>query len=230
MKFTKVNKNTIRCQMSREEMSERGIEINDIMDDRTKAEAFLRDILTEAKSALNFDLKGEALNVQLSVMKNGSVTIQITDDKNARIRQLLQELQQRLMAGNSLSPEDVIEVPPTSQVPGISSPAVDLSKVNPDEKVRVHLWIQEDTMDEAIELAKNIVKLDLPMKSEFYSFKDSYFFAADITLRRTDIARTVFVISEFSTYVYSDGGIVMEVVEHGKRLIGENAFETLAAM
>jgi negative regulator of genetic competence, sporulation and motility len=230
MKFTKVNKNTIRCQMSREEMSERGIEINDIMEDRGKAEAFLRDILTEAKNSLHFDLKGEALNVQMSVMKNGTVTIQISDDKNARIRQLLQELQQRIMEGNAASPDDVIDVPPDSRVPGVVSPVVDLSQYKPDEEVKLHLWIEVGDMDEAVALSKNIVKSCVPMRASLYHYGDLYIFEANVDEKRADIAQTVFVISEFSDNVYSDDGVIMEAKEHGKCLIRDTAFETLASM
>ena len=60
MKFTKIDKNTLRCLISREEMDERGIKLDDIMVDRGKTEAFLRDILIEAKAKVNFVTSGEA--------------------------------------------------------------------------------------------------------------------------------------------------------------------------
>ena len=229
MKFTKVNKNTIRCQMSREEMSARGIELNDIMDDRGKAEAFLRDILTEAKTALNFEMSGEALNVQLSVMKNGNVTIQISDDKNARIRQLLKELQERVLAGNSLPAEDVIDIPPDTAAPGGAGPLDFVSRAGADDIVEMHLWAVVPTMENCIAMAHVLAESD-HIETSLYRFKDACFLEFDLKQKKSQIAKTIFTISEFSDKVFSDDGTLMEIREHGKRLIEGDAIERLAAL
>lgn len=96
MKFQKVNDNVIRCIISQEEMNEKGVKIDDLMDNRSKAEEFLRGILQEAREKLDFQTSGEALNVQLSIMKDGDVLLMISDDQNAVIRTMLDQLKDRL--------------------------------------------------------------------------------------------------------------------------------------
>jgi negative regulator of genetic competence, sporulation and motility len=73
-------------------MNEKGVKIDDLMDNRSKAEEFLRGILQEAREKLDFQTSGEALNVQLSIMKDGDVLLMISDDQNAVIRTMLDQL------------------------------------------------------------------------------------------------------------------------------------------
>jgi len=234
VKFTKIDKNTLRCLISREEMDERGIKIDDIMVDRGKAEAFLRDILTEARTQVNFVTSGEALNVQLSVLKNGSVNLQITDDRNASIRMLLEQIKARLAAfseqlgNNSKSSGNVVEIPPQgSVIPQYRNAAKAVADAKDDGIIKMHVWAKLASMEDCIALSKAMGEAnDVP--SALYELNGDYFFELDIESVKTRVARIVFTVSEHSLAVFSDDGFYMEPKEHGKRLIKEKAFETLS--
>ena len=235
MKFTKIDKNTLRCLISREEMDERGIKIDDIMVDRGKAEAFLRDILTEARTQVNFVTSGEALNVQLSVLKNGSVNLQITDDRNASIRMLLEQIKARLAAfseqlGNSQkSSGNVIEIPPQgSVIPQYKNAAKAVADAKDDGVIKMHVWARLASMEDCIALSKAMGGAD-DVPSALYELNGNYFFELDIESVKTRVARIIFTVSEHSIVVFSDDGFYMEPKEHGKCLIKEKAFERLSA-
>ena len=234
MKFTKIDKNTLRCLISREEMDERGIKIDDIMVDRGKAEAFLRDILTEARTQVNFVTSGEALNVQLSVLQNGSLNLQITDDRNASIRMLLEQIKARLqafteqIANGSRNSENVVEIPPHgSFVPEYKSAAKAVAEAKDDTVIKMHVWARVASMEDCIALSKAMAK-NRSVPSKLYELNGDYFFEMDIENVKTVVARIVFTLSEHSVAVFSDDGFFMEPKEHGKRLIKEKAFETLS--
>ena len=55
MQFRKIDEHKIHCIISQEEMSQKGIQIEDFLDHRDKTEAFLREILAEAKYELNLE-------------------------------------------------------------------------------------------------------------------------------------------------------------------------------
>jgi len=233
VKFTKIDKNTLRCLISREEMDERGIKIDDIMVDRGKAEAFLRDILMEAKAKVNFVTSGEALNVQLSVLKNGSVNLQITDDRNASIRMLLEQIKARLQAfseqlNGSTNSGNVIEIPPHGAgTPQYRSAAKAVAEAKDDAVIKMHVWAKLASMEDCIALSKAMAgATDVP--SALYEVNGAYFFELDIESVKTRVARIVFTVSEHSVTVFSDDGFYMEPKEHGKLLIKENAFEALS--
>ena len=234
MKFTKIDKNTLRCLISREEMDEKGIKIDDIMVDRGKAEAFLRDILMEAKAKVNFVTSGEALNVQLSVLKNGSLNLQITDDRNASIRVLLEQIKARLqafteqIANGARNAENVVEIPPQgSVIPEFRSAAKAVADAKDDTVIKMHVWARVASMEDCIALSKAMAK-NRSVPSKLYELNGDYFFEMDIENVKTVVARIVFTLSEHSVAVFSDDGFFMEPKEHGKLLIKEKAFETLS--
>ena len=94
MKFTKINDSSIRCLISREEMDAQGINIEDLLDDRVKAEEFLRYVLQQARYEVDFVTTGEALNVQLTVMKDGDVSLMISDEDKAEEENAMEVAQQ----------------------------------------------------------------------------------------------------------------------------------------
>ena len=96
MKFKRIDNNSIRCIISQEEMNAHGIAIDDLMDDRNKAETFLRYILQQAHEALNFDMSGNLLNVQLSVMPGGDIALMISDNEQSALRNILNQFKDSL--------------------------------------------------------------------------------------------------------------------------------------
>ena len=70
MQFRKIDEHKIHCIISQEEMSQKGIQIEDFLDHRDKTEAFLREILAEAKYELNLDEDmGRCFSVQMAVSR-----------------------------------------------------------------------------------------------------------------------------------------------------------------
>lgn len=81
MQFRKIDEHKIHCIISQEEMSQKGIQIEDFLDHRDKTEAFLREILAEAKYELNLDEDmGRCFSVQMAVMPEGDVSLVISGE------------------------------------------------------------------------------------------------------------------------------------------------------
>lgn len=239
MKFTKLNDNTIKCQISEEELEQRGLHIEDILDDRTKAEEFLQEVLNEAKEEAGFDVSGAALNVQLSVMKDGNISLLISDDRNAAIRALLDTVKEKLssflsqLSSGQVSSENVVDIPSNQKPPlfkPLSKSAKELNEAAKDVSVTLHIWAQIESMEKCIALSKALNGFSDIDYSRLYSYKDKYYFELKMTNLRQNLASKIFSISEYSSLMFSDDGIVMEIHEHGRRLIKDNAFEVLAEM
>ena len=243
MKFTKLNENTIKCQISSEELEQRGMHIEDILEDHEKAEEFLQDVLTEARTEMDFNVKGNTLNVQLSVMKDGAVSLVISDDKNAAIRALLNEVKGELknflaMLSKGALPngqdKNVIDIPSNKKLPSDYTKLIDsvkkLSSPKFDEKVSMHIWAEIETVERAISLSKELTGAKDIQSSSFYKYKDKYYFEIDISDVRRNIASTIFILSEYTNFMFSDTGNVRELYEHGTSLIKENAINVLAEM
>ena len=227
MKITKINDNSIRCVISREEMSEKGINLDELMDDRSKAEEFLRYVLQQARYEVNFVTKGEALNVQMTVMKDGDVSLMISDDQNmaihamlAQFKEKLREFQETLANGGKNNTTDVVSLDPAQTVL--------LTGASDDEIVDMDVWVELDTLDDCMLLANS---LSLPdAESRLLKYHDSYYLTIHLEQSRKELARSVFSIAEYSENMYTVGTASYYIEEHGKVLIGERALYELSVL
>lgn len=123
MKFKKISDNAIRCTITADEMSSYNIQLDDLLEDRKKAENFLRYVLEEAKEEVDFTASEEALSVQLSVMPGGDVSMMISDGQAESLHDMIDQLKDTLgelglNPGAENGQREVVsrEDPPVSQV------------------------------------------------------------------------------------------------------------------
>ena len=234
MKFTRINENSIRCVISRQEMDAAGVRLDDLMDDRGKAEEFLRFILQEARSELNFQASGESLNVQLSVMQDGDVSLMISDDTNAAIHAMIQQFKEKLkdfsdiLSGGSpeakpYEPVDFTEQEKKKQIEqalGILEQAAD------DEPISMTVWAEFSSLDDCIALSRTLSYLgDIP--SDLYSYNDLYYLHLIMTQTKREIAYNVFTVAEHSNAIIGEDAISGVMSEHGRLLLSDHAFSDL---
>lgn len=222
LKFTKINDNSIRCVISREEMNAQGIDIEELMGDHGKAEEFLRYILQQARYEVDFQTTGEALNVQLSVMKDGDISLMISDDQNAAIhamlaqfKERLREFQQAIEQGKNTAAR-ALPVDPAREV---------LSGSSDDEILDMEVWAEVESLDNCIHLAKALNKAEVP--SRLLKYKDVYYLSMKLNESKKYLARSVFSIAEYAINVYSDGPGTYGLEEHASVIIRENALKEL---
>lgn len=226
LKFTRINDNSIRCLITKEEMTEQGINLDELMDDRSKAEEFLRIVLQQARYELGFETTGEALNVQLSVMKDGDVSLMISDDQNAAIRAMLSQFKERLKEFTEAM-EQTRKQSKAAVIDADKSAKAILGTSTEDKVIDMDIWAELELLDDCIRLAK---ALDLPdTPSTLLKYHDTYYLTMRLSQTRHDLVRSVFSIAEFSINMYTEGPATYGVAEHGKRIIKENALKELAA-
>lgn len=231
MKFTRINENSIRCVISRQEMDAAGVKLDDLMDDRGKAEEFLRFILQEARTELDFHATGDSLNVQLSVMQDGDVSLMISDDTSAAIHAMIEQFKEKLrdfseiLSGGSkdakpYQPVDFTEQEKRRQIEaalGILENAADT------EPIAMTVWAEFSTLDDCITLARTLAYLgDIP--SDLYSYNDRYYLHLTMTQTKREIAHNVFTVAEYSNAIFNDDSVVGVMNEHGRPLLMEHAF------
>jgi len=96
MKFQKINENVVSCYITQDELIAQGVLVQDLVNDHDKATQFLKFVLKEADYAVGFNTDGKMLNVQISVLPNGSLNLMISDDENSLIQGVLSDMKTRL--------------------------------------------------------------------------------------------------------------------------------------
>ena len=234
MKFTRINENSIRCVITRQEMDAAGVKLDDLMDDRGKAEEFLRFILQEARTELNFHATGDSLNVQLSVMQDGDVSLMISDDTSAAIHAMIQQFKEKLrdfseiLSGGSseAKPYEPVDFSAEEKRKQIEQALGILEDAADSEPLVMTVWAQLDDLEGCIALARSLSYLgDIP--SDLYSYDGHYYMHISMTQIKREIAHNVFTVAEYSHAVFNDESIAGVIGEHGRPLIMEHALSGL---
>ncbi len=230
MKFTRINENSIRCIISRQEMDAAGVKLDDLMDNRAKAEEFLRFVLQEARTELDFHTTGDSLNVQLSVMQDGDVSLMISDDTNAAIHAMIQQFKEKLrdfseiLSGGSADakPYEPVDFSEQEKRRQIEAALGILERATDTEPISMTIWAEMASLDDCITLSRALSHLgDVP--SDVYSYNGLYYMHITMTQTKREIAHNVFTVAEYSNAIFNDETVSGIMSEHGRRLIAEHA-------
>ena len=248
MRFKRIDNNSIRCIISQEEMDAHGIAIDDLMDDRHKAETFLRYILQQAHDVLNFEMTGNVLNVQLSVMPGGDVALMITDNDHSALRNILNQFRDSLRLMKEAMEEKQSGL---AELKNIVGRELEERRTGKTESARIVeqglpdksrfgregaeapfdsiVWAEIPTLEQTITMAKTMEILqDRP--SSLYKYHDIYYLRIDMKSTRKGAASLAFSVSEYANSVYAENSSAYDVIEHGTLIIAEDALSTLAAL
>lgn len=240
MKFKKLNENSVRCLISKEEMFDMGIDIDDLIDDHSKAEEFLRDVVEQAKDEVGFETTGNAFNVQLSIMPEGDISLMITEDENTKLRNMLSQFKERIKefqenvkeAQNGqteegeelLEDDEIIEDGTVSQEDKAEDGEVQSQEVR--QYLEIPLYAQFASLDICIRVSRILSWLG-KVESALYKYQDSYYMKFCLNQLDIGITEAILTISEYSMSVFPEGQGSDIIVEHGTVMLAEDAIEFL---
>ncbi|MGB4610057.1 MAG: adaptor protein MecA [Saccharofermentanales bacterium] len=96
MKFRRINKNTINCIITSDEMQAHGVGIDDIFEKKEQGMDFLRQILNEAARKLDFHASGTVTSMQLSVLPDKSLSLTISEQNDKSVEDMVRNLRKKL--------------------------------------------------------------------------------------------------------------------------------------
>ena len=239
MKFIRLNDNAIRCVISQQEMNAFGVNIDDLMVNREKAEGFLRVVLDEARTEVDFQANGEALNVQLSVMPDGDISLMICDDQNVAIRAMLEQFKEKLRTFSDylLTEKDRLEGKRQPDVKPYQPVSFDevgdgqavIAAADEDDPLQVTLWSVFDHLEECIRLSKSLAHLG-DVESDLYKFEDRYFLSVKLVQTKRQMAHNVFAVAEYSRQLFYDANLEIRLQEHGEVILKDHAILNLQSL
>lgn len=244
MKFRRLDENSIRCIISKEEMDEHGIGIDDLMDDREKAESFLRYVLHEADEELDFKTDAESINVQLTVTPSGDVSMMITDDAQSAINHMISQFKDSIKDIKEMIEEsegeagrirrtEIDDALVSKWKPEVfdkedskKSHKKEDGKESPEEMLETTIWMEFKSMDKAMRLAHIAEELQ-NNESSLYKYRGTYYLKLPLNVPRKDVARLAFAFGEYCDKMYYETPESLSIVEHGQCLVHGNALEVL---
>lgn len=93
MDFQRIDKNTVQCHMTEEEMNEYGFEIEDFFTNQEKSREFLEQIVERAEEEVGYEVESGMISMQLMRLPDNSLMITFSDRGEDGLQNMLQHLQ-----------------------------------------------------------------------------------------------------------------------------------------
>lgn len=221
MKFKRINENVIRCVVTKEEMYDYGLEVSELVDNRDKAEDFLRKVMQEARYELNYKTSGGALSVQIALLPEGDVAMTIAEAMPEQLEAQMNRLKTYLEDFQKILEDKVTD----NNENGIDQIG---TKVQSFVSVSEAFWIECETLDTCLDIAK-VIDTSVIKASSLYSYKGAYYFRMEIS-EAENVGELFLSMCEYSKEIFLEHQGARMIYEHGKCIIEKDAVETLTAL
>ena len=234
MKFIRLNKGTVRCILTTEDMEEYGIGIDDFIEQSDLASDFIHELLERAGAEVGNISKSGMVTLGIMQMPGGKVSITITDagmedtiegglaerletlfKKMSQVDQLRQFISEM---GTARENEEKEEKTPekliTDSIAGLGG-----------EKTTIVLHFA--ALDDITEYAKSIT-YGRPIKSDLYKVEDGYILVVHkASMATISYAKVCFMAIDFGAKIKSLPALEAFLIEHGNLLIARKALQVM---
>ena len=221
MKFKRINENVIRCVITKEEMYEYGMEVSELVDNRDKAEDFLRKVMQEARYELDYKTNGGALSVQIALLPEGDVAMTIAESMPDQIENQVNRLKAYIEDFQKILKQKVDEQNAPMKIDNKESNNMVGQFIDTSEAV----WIRCESLDVCMDAA-SIIDVRCIKESSLYSYKGAYYFRFELS-NAENVGELFLSFCEFSQEIFLESQGARVIYEHGRCLIESDAIATL---
>lgn len=253
MKFKRINVDTVRCLITEEELTQKGLEVEDFLANDGKTESFLREIINKAEEEVGYKVQGGNISVQVSVLPEHVVALTFSEkagngiinmlenlksavdslSKNVKQEPANQDLNQGtdepMMKETGNDSENNLEEEQPANIPIMGLPGRKECLV---KEGRLNYQIQFDSLDTFFAYC-NAIQLEMPVENCLYKLQkeNSYFLLMKKEpMNDRQLCRLLSASLEFNSGIYSHNGMMAYILEHGECLLPQNAIQKIQEM
>lgn len=141
MNFRRIDKNTVQCRMSEEEMEEYGFKIEDFFTDQDKAREFLEQLVERAEEEVGYEVEGGVVSMQLMRMPDNSLIITFSDQSPEGMNNMLNQIRHLAGSIDDETAEAIVEGLKNGEIPDVDDQAAIHTSENMD------LFQKKNTVD-----------------------------------------------------------------------------------
>ncbi len=106
MEFKRINKDTVTCIITEDDMDEQGIKLEDLFEKKKEAMDFLHEVMRKAEEEVDYKPTGSFMPMQITVLPDHSISLTLSENASASFGEILKNLTEK--AGIQL-PKNVLE-------------------------------------------------------------------------------------------------------------------------
>ena len=106
MEFKRINKDTVTCIITEDDMFEQGIKLEDLFEKKKEAMDFLHEVMRKAEEEVDYKPTGSFMPMQITVLPDHSISLTLSENASASFGEILKNLTEK--AGIKI-PKNVLE-------------------------------------------------------------------------------------------------------------------------
>ncbi len=106
MEFKRINKDTVTCIITEDDMDEQGIKLEDLFEKKKEAMDFLHEVMRRAEEEVDYKPTGSFMPLQITVLPDHSISLTLSENASASFGEILKNITEK--AGIKL-PKKVLE-------------------------------------------------------------------------------------------------------------------------
>ncbi len=106
MEFKRINKDTVTCIITEDDMYEQGIRLEDLFEKKKEAMDFLHEVMKKAEEEVDYKPTGSFMPLQITVLPDHSISLTLSENASASFGEILKNLTEK--AGIKI-PKNVLE-------------------------------------------------------------------------------------------------------------------------
>jgi adapter protein MecA 1/2 len=106
MEFKRINKDTVTCIITEDDMDEQGIKLEDLFEKKKEAMDFLHEVMKKAEEEVDYKPTGAFMPMQITVLPDHSISLTLSENASASFGEILKNLTEK--AGIQI-PKNILE-------------------------------------------------------------------------------------------------------------------------
>ncbi len=106
MEFKRINKDTVTCIITEDDMFEQGIKLEDLFEKKKEAMDFLHEVMKKAEEEVDYKPTGAFMPMQITVLPDHSISLTLSENASASFSEILKNITEK--AGIQI-PKNVLE-------------------------------------------------------------------------------------------------------------------------
>ena len=243
MKFRRIDEDTVRCIVSKEDMQEFGIVLEDFFKNKSKIHDFLHEVVDRAEQEVGYEPKEGLLSMQIMPISQNSIAITFTekedggyDDMINNIKETVADIISENEADDELQSDDAIE--DFEDEIEVSDEKDDLVEENftvgRDYRNMLDypkIMVAMPTIQGLVDYCK-AVNINKSIRSELYYLKNKELYCLVIDKNRlsvNDFKTITRLAIEYSSNITNNKKIIAYVREQGEVIFDMSAYRFLTA-
>lgn len=227
MKFEKLDNGALRCVLTKEDLEEYGMELEDFFSNSALAREFLEKLMHMAEDEVGFQTTGNMISIQAAIMSENEIVLTFSENQVSG-SELIEHLKN--MFGSNLAKEKVPIA--QKQTEDIFN---EIGKDTKEEKIagdmEGYAYLLTFVSFAGVRDFCRILRVNESAKSCLYYLeqKKKYYLWADLNnSTRKFVYEFVAASMEYAQGIEKDSAYRTYLEEHGKTIIKEQALEVLA--